>query len=158
MFREIVRHKQALSREECIELLKTERRGVLSVIGDDGYPYGLPINHYYHEEDGKLYFHSGKTGHKVDAFLRDPKASFCIYDSGTPQEGSWALNFRSVIIFGRIEVVNDHQKAIDLCRRLSLCFTDDMDYIDNEVDHFGAGVLVFSLTPEHITGKRVNES
>ncbi len=158
MFREIVRQKQALSREECVALLKNERRGVLSVIGDDGYPYGLPINHYYCPEDGRLYFHSGRTGHKVDAFLREPKASFCVYDSGTPREGSWSLDFRSVIVFGQIEIVADHAEAIDICRRLSLCFTSDNDYIDNEIKHFGAGVLVFALTPEHITGKRVNES
>ena len=61
MFREIARKKQALCREECIKLLKQEKRGVLSVIGDEGYPYGIPINHYYNEADGKIYFHSGNT-------------------------------------------------------------------------------------------------
>ena len=65
MFRDIARKKQKLSSDDCIGLLKNEKRGVLSVIGDDGYPYGLPINHYYDAEDGKLYFHSGKTGHKA---------------------------------------------------------------------------------------------
>ena len=53
MFREMHRAKQAISREECIRLLKTETRGVLSVIGDDGYPYGSPINHFYNEEDAE---------------------------------------------------------------------------------------------------------
>ncbi len=43
------RFKQQVSAEECIEILKTTKRGVLSVIGDDGYPYGFPINHYYSE-------------------------------------------------------------------------------------------------------------
>ena len=67
MFREMLRYKQALSEEECIEILKKELRGVLSVLGDDGYPYGMPINHFYNEEDGKIYFHSGMQGHKIDA-------------------------------------------------------------------------------------------
>ncbi|MEE3403243.1 MAG: pyridoxamine 5'-phosphate oxidase family protein [Acutalibacteraceae bacterium] len=158
MFREIVRKKQALSQEDCRQLLKTEKRGVLSVIGDDGYPYGLPINHYYNEEDGKLYFHSGKTGHKIDALRRNPKASFCVYDSGWHKEGEWALHIRSVIVFGRIEMLQDHEKALDICRRLSCGFTDDTTYIDNEIARFGAGVCVFVLTPEHITGKQVNEA
>ena len=47
MFREMLRKKQELSKEECIEILKKEKRGVLSVLGDEGYPYGMPINHYY---------------------------------------------------------------------------------------------------------------
>ena len=59
MFRDVSRKNQKLTQEECVEILQNEKRGVLSLIGDDGYPYGLPINHYY--EDGILYFHSGKT-------------------------------------------------------------------------------------------------
>ena len=51
MFREMRRRPQALSHEEIVDLLKKETRGVMSVQGDDGYPYGVPINHYYNEED-----------------------------------------------------------------------------------------------------------
>ena len=105
MFRQMNRKKQQLPDEECIDILKTELRGVLSVNGDDGYPYGLPINHYYCEDDGKIYFHSGKKGHKADALRRDDKASFCVYDGGFRKEGEWALNIRSVIVFGRVEFV-----------------------------------------------------
>lgn len=32
-----------ISREECIRILNEQARGVLSVLGDDGYPYGLPL-------------------------------------------------------------------------------------------------------------------
>ncbi|MBO7677619.1 MAG: pyridoxamine 5'-phosphate oxidase family protein, partial [Erysipelotrichaceae bacterium] len=54
-FRKLLRSRQQLSEEECFEILKQQKRGVLSVNGDDGYPYGMPMNHYY--EDGYLYFH-----------------------------------------------------------------------------------------------------
>ena len=54
MFRELVRKKQALSREDCIDVLQKESRGVLSVVGDGGYPYGAPMNHWYNEEDGDI--------------------------------------------------------------------------------------------------------
>ncbi len=158
MFRDIARKKQKLSSDDCIGLLKNEKRGVLSVIGDDGYPYGLPINHYYDAEDGKLYFHSGKTGHKIDAIKNCNKASFCVYDSGYRRSGEWALNFRSVIVFGRTEIVTDHDKAIEISKKLSLKFTDDEKYIENEVKGFGQAVLVFALVPEHITGKSVKEA
>ena len=58
---------QQLPMEDCIQILKQETRGVLSVLGDDDYPYGMPMNHWYNEEDGKIYFHCGKTGHRLDA-------------------------------------------------------------------------------------------
>ena len=158
MFRKMVRFKQQLPDTECIDILTKQLRGVLSVMGDDGYPYGLPINHYYCPEDGKLYFHSGKTGHKIDAMKCCEKASFCVYDEGFRREGEWALNIRSVIVFGKIEMVEDQAKAMEVARRLSHKFTDDETYIDREIACSGPHTLVFALIPEYMTGKLVNES
>ena len=158
MFRPMLRKKQQLPEEECLELLRREPRGVLSVLGDEGYPYGVPINHYYCEEDGRLYFHSGKTGHKIDAIRQMDKASFCVYDSGFRREGEWALNIRSVIVFGRIEMVEDTARIYEIARRLSRKFTDDENYIEQEIARSGPGTLMFALNIEHMTGKLVNES
>ena len=44
MFRPMRRCKQQISDAQCIEILKNEKRGVLSLLGDDGYPYGLLKN------------------------------------------------------------------------------------------------------------------
>ena len=158
MFREMLRKKQQLSDEECIEILKQEPRGVLSVIGDDDYPYGMPLNHFYCESDGKLYFHSGKKGHKIDAMTRRDKASFCVYDQGFRREGEWALNIRSVIVFGRIEIITDPEKICEIARLLSYKFTDDEKYIEDEIKKSGPRTFMFALVPEHITGKLVNEA
>ena len=79
MFREMIRKNKALPEEECIRILTEEKRGVLSVNGDGGYPYGTPMNHFYNAEDGKLYFHCGKQqGHRLDALAQDGRASFCV--------------------------------------------------------------------------------
>ncbi|MBR3082188.1 MAG: pyridoxamine 5'-phosphate oxidase family protein [Clostridiales bacterium] len=150
--------KQQLSDEECIKILKEQLRGVLSVLGDDDYPYGMPINHYYCEKDGKIYFHGGQKGHKIDAMRKHDKASFCVYDEGFRREGEWALNIRSVIVFGRIEFVEDREKIYQIATELSYKFTSDKDYIQHELDNSGPGTLMFALVPEHITGKLVNES
>ena len=158
MFRELARKKQKIDTKECVHILKTDLRGVLSVLGDEGYPYGMPMTHWYCEEDGCLYFHSGKKGHRIDAMRRMDKASYCVLDKGTKIEGDWALEFKSVIVFGRIEEVTDQERLIEICRRLSYKFTDDESYIENEIKKFGTGTLVFALRPESITGKRVTES
>ena len=156
-FRELVRKKQALTQEECVKILKEQKRGVLAVLGDGGYPYAMPMNHYYCDEDGHIYFHGGKGGHKIDALKACDKVSFCVYDEGYREEGEWHLNIRSVVIFGRMRAVTDEKRAMDLCRDLSHKFTRDENYIENEVIHSGPGTLVLELIPEHMTGKLVHE-
>ena len=158
MFREMLRKKQALSEEDCITVLKTQKRGVLAVLGDEDYPYALPINHYYNDEDGHIYFHGAKFGHRVDAVKRHDKVSFCVYDEGYRREDEWALNIKSVIVFGRLVPVEDEDKMIDLCRRLSRKFTDDESYIENEIKRAGFRTLMYELIPEHMSGKLVNEA
>lgn len=158
MFRKMRRWKQQISKEECIRILMQEPRGVLSVIGDDGYPYGIPMDHWYCEENGKLYFHGAKEGHKIDAIQKCDKASYCVYDEGFRKEGEWALNIKSVVIFGRIRPIYDMEKSMKICRELCGKFTEDQEYAEREIKQSGSHVLCLELTPEHMTGKLVNES
>ena len=158
MFREVARKKQALTSEQIIKILKTEKRGVLSVQGDNGYPYGLPMNFWYNEENGYIYFHSGKNGHKTDAISSDNKVSFCVYDEGYKKDGEWSLNISSVIVFGRMHTVEDSEKANQIYRSMSLKYTSDIEYIDSEIRKFAKDTVCYELQPEHITGKIVNES
>jgi len=158
MFRPMVRIKQQLSDEECVRILITEKRGVLSVLGDDGYPYGMPLDHWYSPEDGKLYFHSGKAGHKLDALQRCDKVSYCVMDGGVRNKGEWALNIRSVIVFGRIRPVTDEEKTKEICTLLTRKFTGDEMYLEKELRTSLKRTLLLELTPEHMTGKLVNEA
>ena len=123
MFRELVRKKQQLSQEEAIAVLKQEPRGVLSLQGDDGYPYGIPMDHFYNDADGCIYFHCGKQGHKNDAIARSDKVSYCVMDQGYRREGEWALNIKSVIVFGRIQPMTDLKEAFAVLRQLCLKYT-----------------------------------
>lgn len=158
IFRELARKKQQLSDAECIEILKNEKRGVLSVLGDEGYPYGMPMNHYYNEADGCIYFHCGKRGHRTDSLRNCDKVSFCVYDEGYRKAGEWALNIKSVIVFGRMEIVDDLERVREISALLSRKFTADEAYIQGEIERFAANTDLLVLTPEQICGKAVNES
>ena len=158
MFRELQRKHKQLPMDACLDVLKTEKRGVLSVNGDGGYPYCMPMNHYYNESDGKLYFHCGKSGHRLDALNRDSRACFCVYDAGYAKPGEWALNVKSVIVFGRIEIVDDLEQIERITTALSYKFIDDEDHIRAEIEAHGHRTLLLVLTPEHICGKLVEES
>lgn len=152
------RFKQQISDAECIEILKSEKRGVLSLVGDGGYPYGIPMSHFYDERDGKIYFHGAKEGHKIDAIKNCPKASFCVMDKGFAKPGEWSLNIKSVVAFGRIALVSDIKKAEEICTRLVQKFTDDKDYLEKELANALHRVQCFEFEIEHLSGKLVNEA
>ncbi len=157
MFRKMRRIKQQISDEECIRVLKEQPRGVLSMLGDDGYPYGIPLDHLY-MEDGHIYFHGAKEGHKIDAISGCDKVSYCVYDQGYRKEGEWALNINSVVVFGRIRIVEDEEKKKEICIKLLKKFSDDEAYIEHEMKNAFPRVNCLELIPEHMTGKLVCES
>ena len=156
MFRQMRRIKQQLGEEESLEVLKKAKRGVLSVIGDDGWPYGIYLNPHF--ENGRIFFHGAKEGHKIDALKKDARASFTVIDEGTKDEGGWAYTFKSVVVFGRVEFVEDQNEAVEICRRLARRFNPSEADIEDEIRRAAAHVQVFALIPEHITGKRVHEA
>lgn len=158
MFRNLTRKNKEISAEECRSLLKNEKRGVLSVQGDNGYPYGTPMNHFYDEENGRIYFHCGKTGHRLDSLKRDNKVSFCVHNNGVSVNDSWVLEVKSVVVFGKIQLVEDAEIIESVCCKLSYKFTSDSRYIENEIKNYAHETLVLELIPEHICGKSVTES
>lgn len=158
MFRELERINKKLTDEDCLYLLKNEMRGVLSVIGDNGYPYGMPMNHFYNEADNCIYFHCGKSGHRLDSLKKNGKVSYCVYNEGYRNSGEWALNIKSVIVFGTVEIIDDEKTVADICRKLSGKFTDDTEYVNKEIKAFLSKTLLLKLIPEHICGKTIKES
>ncbi|MDO4565087.1 MAG: pyridoxamine 5'-phosphate oxidase family protein [Clostridia bacterium] len=156
MFRKMRRFKQELSMEECFEVLKSEPRGVLAVHGENGYPYALPMNHILLGRT--LYFHSATEGHKLDAIDADNRVSFCAIDKGVAKSHDWALNFKSVIVFGRLLRVDDKEEALNATRQLGLKFYPTADSVEEAIDRSFDRVQVLKLEIDHISGKRVKES
>lgn len=79
MFRNVRKKTNEISIEEAKELLKTSRRGVLALNGDDGYPYAIPVNYFYIEDHNQIIFHGSKAGHKADSLKRSDKICFTVY-------------------------------------------------------------------------------
>lgn len=154
-FRDLIRQKQKLTEEECVSILINEKRGVLSVNGDNGYPYGMPMNHFY--QDGVLYFHGSKVGHKIDSLRKDNKVSYCVYDQGYKNENEWHLNIKSVVVFGKMELIEDPSIIEDISRKLSYKSTNDDNYIEEEIKKSLNGTLLLALKIENMTGKIVKE-
>lgn len=111
MFRQMRRIRQELPLDEAKKLLIKNKRGVISLNGEDGYPYSLPINYFYGEKENKLYFHGAKTGYKVDCIKNNNKASFVTYGDEELSDNGWSYYLKSVVVFGKIEIVEDRELA-----------------------------------------------
>lgn len=156
MFRTMRRSRQALSREESIEILKSATSGVLSVSGDDGYPYGVPMSFVY--DDSKIFFHCAKDGHKLDAIKRSDKVSFCVIsqDHVVPEE--YTTYFRSVIVFGRARILEQEQEKREALEKLAARYSPEQaEGRLEEIDKLFLQVRVVELAIEHITGKEAIE-
>ena len=155
MIRKMRRRNRQISDEECIEILTNEPRGVLALLGDDDYPYTVPMSHVY--VDGKIYFHGAMKGHKIDAVSKYPKCSYCVIDKGVKAEDSWWYTFKSVIVFGKIRILTDKEEKIDKLTHLGDKFFPTHQETVDEINKLIDKTAVFEITIDHMTGKRVEE-
>lgn len=157
MFREMRRKKQQLPKEEVIEILKRGSSGVLALTGDEDYPYAVPMSYVY--EDGKLYFHGAKQGHRFDAVSRNEKASFCVIEQDIVVPERYLAHYKSVIAFGRISVIEDEtfkRRAIEiLADKYHPTATEE--FRNRAIEAESIGLCMFVLEIEHMTGKEAKE-
>ncbi len=156
MFREMRRKNQGLPVAACEDILRRGTAGVLAVAGDEGYPYAVPMSYVY--EDGRIYFHSTKTGHKLDAIARCDKGSFCVIDRDDVVPDEYTTYFRSVIAFGRARVLTDEAERRAALEKLAARYSPDheqgrMEEIEKTIKQ----VCMVELAIEHMTGKEAIE-
>ena len=153
MFRKMRRFKQALDQETCIEILNRGTHGVLALHGDDGYPYAVPLS--YHYEDGAIFFHCAKTGHKIDAIERDPKASFCVVDQDLVVPEKYTTFFRSVIAFGRISKIEDEAEKWAAVEKVAIKYNpnDTPENREHEIRIDFPPLCMLRMDIDHLTGK-----
>lgn len=156
MFRSMRRSKQLLSPQQAEAILRDGRVGVLGVHGDDGYPYTVPVNYAF--EEGKIYFHSAKTGHKLDGILRSPKVSFCVIARDDVIPEKFTSHFRSAVAFGHARIVTEDglkQHAMELLvhKYSPGRETEGAAEIRADWDR----LLVVEITLDHLTGKQALE-
>ena len=157
MFRPIRRVKREIDIELAKELLKNERRGVIAVNGDDGYPYAVPINYLYDEETNKIYFHGAKAGHKIDSIKASDKVCFTVYGNETVKEEEWAPYVQSTVVFGRCHLIEDSEKASKIIKKFALKYYPSEELVDEEIAKDGKAAQMFEIEIEHLSGKEIKE-
>lgn len=156
MFREMRRKRQELTEKECVSILERATSGVLSVAGDDDYPYGVPLSFVYC--DSKLYFHCAKTGHKLDAIRRNNKVSFCVIDQDQVVPEKYTTYFRSVIAFGKARILEEETEKRRTLELLAARYSPNQEEgrlkeIESQFRH----VCMVEVSIDHMTGKEAIE-
>ena len=157
MFRPMRRSAQALGMDACKEVLSRGTSGVLALLGDGGWPYAVPMSYAFDGE--KLYFHCAREGHKLDAIRREARASFCVVDRDDVKPAEYTSYFRSVIIFGRVRVLEDEAQkraAIELLARRYFP-EDSAENRRRAIEREWAGLCMLEMDIEHMSGKEAIE-
>ena len=157
MFREMRRKRQVLSKEEISSVLYRGTSGVLALSGNDYYPYAVPISYIYDGEN--FYFHCAKSGHKLDAVQQNEKVSFCVIDQDEIVPDKYTSYFRSVIAFGRMEVIKDEKEKLTAIEKLAVKYAPNDTAIGrkNAIDREWTPLCMLKMRIDHITGKEAIE-
>ena len=81
-----------------MEILARGEYGVLSTLGPDGQPYGIPVNYAYRHPI--LYFHCAQDGHKIDNLRYNPRVAFCVVGTTRVLPEQFATEYESAMAFG----------------------------------------------------------
>lgn len=150
MFPEMRRKKQQLSPEETEAVFCRGSHGVLALLGNEGWPYALPISYAY--QGGKFYFHCAAEGHKLEAIAREQRASFCVVDADEIIPEGFTTAYRSAIAFGRIRVLEDREEKTAALKALCEKYSPGIAP-EKEIEKYFESVTVLEMRTEHSSGK-----
>jgi uncharacterized protein len=155
MFRTMRRSKQQLSSAETTAVMTRGTYGVLACFGDHDYPYAVPLSYVFVHD--KIYFHSAKTGHKMEAISNREKVSFAVVDEDRVISQEYTTLFRSAVVFGRARIVEGDERLAAfqaLVDKYSGCQPEDERM--REIARCEQSLIV-AIDIDHMTGKEAIE-
>jgi len=151
MFKEMRKAERQISEIDVAQILHKGEYGILSTVGQDGYPYGVPLSYVYMNE--AVYFHCALEGHKLENINFNEKGSFCVVGRTELLPGKFTTNYESAIAFGVITEVVQEEKEQALLAFLEKYSAHHMEkgknYIKSAIDQ----AKVMKLCIQHSTGK-----
>ena len=151
MLHKMRREDRQLSCDACIKVIAENNMGILSLNSTEEYPYGVPLNYMYHE--GAVYFHCAKEGRKLELISQNPKVCFAIVGKNEIIPGEFANNYKSVMIFGSIEIISGDKLKYKLLAQLGESFGCEPAMLDRYIMKYIDACHVLKLDIHHISGK-----
>jgi nitroimidazol reductase NimA-like FMN-containing flavoprotein (pyridoxamine 5'-phosphate oxidase superfamily) len=146
------RKDKEIGNDEAIQLLTKYEYGVLSTIGNNGQPYGVPLNYVY--KNNCIYFHCARVGHKIDNIKNNPKVSFCAIGDTKVLPSKFGTEYESVVVFGMASEVQGVERYNALLWLLEKYSPDFIDEGKAYIEQKDKATKVMKIEVEHISGKR----
>lgn len=157
MFRPMRRRQKEIPMADAKGLLLHGHRGVLAVHGDDGYPYAIPVNYLYDDNNQKIYFHGARVGHKVDAIKACNKVCFTVFGNESVRDEAWAPYVQSVVVFGHCRLAEMDAAALGLLKQFAMKYYPSEGVADAELAASGKAAQLFVIEIDHMSGKEIQE-
>ena len=124
------RRERAVEDEEWIRRFLREARYGVVATECDGQPFVNPLLFAYDEESHALYFHTSREGRICANIRRNPRVCFCASEMGRLVPGAAAcgmdVEYGSVVVFGRAEILEDTAEAARALRLLVAKYFPEM--------------------------------
>ena len=146
------RNDKEIGTDEAINILTKCEYGVLSTVGNDGQPYGVPLNYAY--KDNCIYFHCALTGHKIDNIDDNPKVSFCAVGDTKVLPSEFSTNYVSAVAFGVASEVQGSERFNALVLLLKKFSPDFMEEGKKYIEKLDKVTKVIKIDVQHISGKK----
>ncbi|MEA4884083.1 MAG: pyridoxamine 5'-phosphate oxidase family protein [Clostridia bacterium] len=143
------RKDREISAEEAVRFLTEARDGVLAMIGRDGEPYAIPVNHVFH--DGCIVIHCATAGEKIENLQKDSRVCYTAYHASADPSAPLTTKYRSVVAFGRAELIDDCVVKRELLVGLTEALAPGAEFTCSEEDVRHTGVIRISI--DRLTGK-----
>lgn len=104
------RKDRQLSAADARAILAKGTHGVLSVVGDGGWPYAVPMN--YTVMGTQIYLHCARAGYKLDAIARDDRVCFTVVTQAQVIPAHITTLYESVVVLGRAQVVTAEEERL----------------------------------------------
>lgn len=150
-----MRHSECqLSPDDAEKYLREESWGVLSVHGDSGFPYGVPMNYIW--DQGTILLHAtAENSHRLDALKRDSKVCFTVVPEHRLDRDRWTTEYASVIVFGTAEILREPEdKLAAMCAFMQTLSPHRLDEAFLACPPAAAKMVMIRIHPVMITGKR----
>jgi len=155
MFRKMRRGKQLLVIEDTVAVMNRCTNGILACLGDEDYPYAVPLSFVYF--NSKIYFHSAKAGHKIDAITKHPKVSFTVIDEDTIVSEEYTSYFRSIIAFGKARIIDGDERIEAFTALVEKYSGNQPEKAKHKEIAKCTRTYIIAIDVEHITGKEAIE-
>lgn len=151
MFKEMRRKDREILGKDIDDILIKGEYGTLSTIGDNGYPYTVPLSYVYF--NNSVYFHCAKEGCKLQNIEKNNKVSFCVVTDTEVLPDKFSTKYRSVIIFGTAGIVTDNLKETILIKLIEKYSPDFFNEGKKYAERAKDNTILIKISIDHMTGK-----